>query len=224
MKHLLTVFIALFLCACGGEGTEEIKNTAPTKPENLSPTNNLACLTSDLDFSWNKSIDDQGDALTYFVEIATDNQFAQVVSSEETNATEKSFNLEKGKVYYWRVAAKDARGMQSAYSDTWTFYTEGEAVENHLPFMTENISPVPNAKVTSNSISLEWSCVDLDTDALLFDVYFGDTETPSLVSSDVENTTYDVSVDAEKMYYWRVDAKDGSGSITQGQLWSFETE
>jgi uncharacterized protein (TIGR02145 family) len=59
---------------------------------------------------------------------------------------------------------------------------------------------------------------------LIYDVYFGDTNPPQLVSMGQSNSTYNPgNLDDSKMYYWRVIAHDDQNNTTEGDLWSFIT-
>jgi hypothetical protein len=81
-KFLYTTLIAATLWSCGGGGggtpTPTPTNNAPATPTLTYPTNNLLCINNQLDFQYS-STDPDGDAITYLIEIATDNTFANIV-------------------------------------------------------------------------------------------------------------------------------------------------
>jgi len=83
-------------------------------------------------------------------------------------------------------------------------------------------SPADAATSVSTSADLSWNA---GYKATIYDVYFGTTTAPPHVSNQV-TTTYDPgTLQANKTYYWRVNAINGDdGSITIGKLWSFTTQ
>ncbi|KAF2515850.1 fibronectin type III domain-containing protein, partial [Flavobacterium zhairuonense] len=133
--------------------------------------------------------------------------------------------LSKNTAYYWRIKATDAKGLASAYSSTFKFYTAGDAVVNHLPFAPELVAPVLNTALNSGTVSLKWTASDVDTaDILTYDVYFGTANPPTAkVSENKGANTIDVTVEPAKQYFWKVVVKDGKGGETVGQVWKFKT-
>ncbi len=225
MKNTLYLLVAFAISSCGGGGDtiEETSNSAPGVPNLSSPTNNQLCITNTLNFQWGTSNDPDGDNITYVVEIATDNQFSTIVKGGSITQTNKTFELTKGVAYYWRVKAKDTKGNESNYSSTWNFYTEGDAIENHLPFMPNLVAPLNYSSVNTTTTDLQWSCSDIDNDVLSYDIYFGTTTTPTLVQSAHDTTTYNVTLTGSTTYYWKIDAIDSHNNKTLGTVWSFET-
>ncbi|WP_282079608.1 hypothetical protein [Aquimarina algiphila] len=73
-------------------------------------------------------------------------------------------------------------------------------------------------------IILDWDATDEDNDPLTFDLYFGDTNPPVLVSENINVSTFDVTVLANTAYYWRVVVKDDKQGATVGQIWNFRVE
>ncbi|NMB99474.1 MAG: hypothetical protein GYA35_04245, partial [Thermoanaerobaculaceae bacterium] len=67
------------------------------------------------------------------------------------------------------------------------------------------------------SVTLSWS-----GSSSTYNLYFGDTQNPSLLTT-TSSTTYTISgLEYGKTYYWRVDTVGGCGNST-GELWSFST-
>ncbi|KAF0140356.1 MAG: PQQ enzyme repeat-containing protein [Stygiobacter sp.] len=85
-------------------------------------------------------------------------------------------------------------------------------------------SPSNNStNITVNS-QLSWTCTDPDGDAMNYDVYFGTSSYPSLVSSNQTSTSYDPgNLNNSTKYYWKVIAKDNKGGTTEGSIWNFTT-
>jgi len=231
MRHLLYIAaLSISLWSCGGGGDDPtpppVVNTAPTVPTLTYPTNNLLCIDNVLNFQWNASTDSQGDAITYQIQVAKDNLFAQIAHTLTSTTASKSITLEKGIAYYWRVKATDNKSASSNYSTTFNFYTEGVGITNHLPFSPVLVSPVLNSVQTAATVNLQWMASDVDTnDTLTYDVYFGTGNLPTVITSANQSaSTLTKTVAASTTYYWKVVVKDGKGGQTVGQVWSFKTD
>ncbi|MEY4433644.1 MAG: hypothetical protein RLZZ44_1778 [Bacteroidota bacterium] len=231
-KIIALASIALLLISCGGGGsdaptpTPEPANTAPSVPSLVAPTNSLLCINNVVTFEWSASTDAENNPIVYQLQIATDNQFSQIVSTTDVSSRTQSVTLDKGKAYYWRVKATDSKNASSAYSGTFSFYTEGIAVANHLPFLPELIQPETNTTITGTAAILKWFASDADvTDVLMYDVYLGTTNPPTVKVSENRTTpTFEAtSLQAVTQYYWRVVVKDNKGGETRGQVWNFRT-
>lgn len=80
-------------------------------------------------------------------------------------------------------------------------------------------NPIPPNNATNQdlSVTLSWS-----GSSSTYNLYFGDTQNPSLLTT-TSSTTYTISgLEYGKTYYWRVDTVGGCGNST-GELWSFST-
>lgn len=228
---VIVIILVLLGSSCGGDSsgieptpTPEPENVAPTTPTLKDPTNNLLCIDNVLDFQWNASTDSNGDAITYKIDVAKDNQFSDITHTTTTTSTSHSFTLEKGIAYYWRVKATDSKNESSNYSSTFNLYTEGEGVTNHLPFSPELVLPLINTVETQGTTTLEWKGSDTDGDPLTYDVYFDENTPPTtLVSENQSEQTMDVTTISAKNYYWKIVVKDDKGGQSIGQVWGFST-
>lgn len=228
-KNILYCIVFNFLfISCGGGGNEPIvepQNLAPSIPNLVSPTLAKLCISNSVNFEWTASVDAEKNPIMYQIQIATDNQFAQIVNATEISNPSHTVTLEKGKAYYWRVKATDSKGASSAYSSVYSFYTEGVAVSNHVPFSPQLVSPTNNATIVGATTTLKWSGSDVDVnDILSYDVYLGTDANPT--SKIVENktsTSFEATLQATKIYYWKVVVRDNKGGETNGQVWSFKT-
>ena len=230
MRNLLYIAIlSISLGSCGGGGDDPAPtpvNTAPTVPTLTYPTNNLLCIDNVLNFTWNASTDAEGGSITYEIQVAKDSDFSQIAHTLTSTTTNKSITLEKGIAYYWRVKATDSKSAASNYSTTFSFYTEGVGITNHLPFSPVLVSPGLNSVQTGTTVNLQWTASDVDaSDILTFDVYFGtDKDNLPIVSPNQSANTFSATVTASTAYYWKVAVKDGQGGQTVGQIWSFTTD
>ena len=87
-------------------------------------------------------------------------------------------------------------------------------------------NPIPTSESTDISINttLSWTCTDPNGDQLTYDVYFGTTTTPLLVSTDLTVCSFvPGTLQEETIYYWYVEATDTDENTTIGPLWSFTT-
>jgi hypothetical protein len=95
---------------------------------------------------------------------------------------------------------------------------------NNPPYPPSN--PNPCNGTTDLSICplfLSWICSDPDGDNVTFDVYFGSTNPPPLVASNVSGyQTWILSFNTT--YYWKIVAWDEHGASTIGPIWHFTTE
>ena len=171
---LLSIVSILFVYCGGGEtgptAPPEPVNTAPSVPVLNSPTNNKLCISNIVVFEWSASTDSEKNPITYQLQVATDNQFAQIVNTSEVSGTTQSVTLDKGKAYYWRVKATDSKNASSSYSTVYSFYTEGVALSNHLPFIPELISPVNNA-ILNTTAPLSKNPIREATSAIAFTIF-----------------------------------------------------
>ena len=233
MKYFHYIIFIISLIACGGSGGDNpppeppvAVNKAPSTPTQSAPTNNQLCIDNVVTFEWNAATDPEGDAITYELQIATNNLFSQNLQTRISTSTTTSISLEKGVAYYWRIRSDDSRNNSSGYSSTFSFYTEGDGVSNHLPFSPAIVTPALNATVQVATTTLEWTASDVDTnDTLTFDIYLDTVNPPaSKVSENQLETILNVDLTASQSYYWKVVVKDDKGGITIGQVWNFQTD
>ncbi|MDO7172521.1 hypothetical protein [Mariniflexile sp. AS56] len=202
-------------------------NKAPNSPVLIGPTDNQLCISNNLEFDWSNSIDPDGDAVKYTMEVSKNAEFTQITHSFSNLSTPtKTISLEKGVAYYWRVKAVDSKNASSSFSSVFNFYTEGFGKENHLPSSPTLIQPALNITTQGTSASLVWGATDADGDALTFDVVLDTSNPPtaSIVTNHPEKSYIASSLTSGTTYYWKVITKDSHGGIAVGQVWSFKTE
>jgi len=217
------VLLCSFLFAACSGGDEDV-NIAPSAPKLIYPTNNQLCIDNTIDFKWNPSNDPDSNIVTYQIEITKDDQFNQIDHQVQASSTNTMLTLEKETAYYWRVMATDEMKASSDYSSVFRLYTEGVGISNHLPFTPELVKPLLGAIESEGTFSLEWTANDTDNDLLSFDVYFGTSNPPSIVATNLITNILSVDIVSSQQYYWRVVVKDGNGGETIGQIWNFSVE
>lgn len=238
MKKAIVLIGVIVILACSKSGEEQapeiiqqpepnppigVANTAPSVPNKIFPTNGSLCIDNPLEFSWGSATDNEGDTISYELELATDNSFNNIIEKRTVTETSATISLEPGIQVNWRVRAKDSRGEYSDYSSIWNFYTEGEAIANYLPFSPTLIYPKEFSFVQGNSLMLEWSSSDVDQDSLTYDIYFGDVNPPPLVYGDSADSVFEVYIVSNNTYYWKIVVKDSRGGVSIGDVWSFKS-
>jgi len=96
---------------------------------------------------------------------------------------------------------------------------------NNPPNTPSNPSPADGATSVDTGANLSWTGGDPDVgDTVTYDVYFGTTNPPPIVSTNQIGTTYDPSLSYSTTYYWQIVAEDNNGASTDGPIWSFTTK
>ena len=230
-KYLYLILFSSLGWSCGGGGDDTpppTVNNAPTIPTLALPTDGFPCIDNVLNFQWNASTDPDGGTITYQIQVAINAQFSSPLTHDVTvTATNRTLTLEKGITYYWRVKAIDNKNLSSAYSTTFSFYTEPVATSNNLPDTPVLVTPVLNSVATGVDVDLQWTGNDKDvSDTLTYDIYF-DTVNPPVTmvgGGNQSTTTLNVPLSPLTDYYWKVVVKDNKGGQTIGQVWNFKTD
>lgn len=105
------------------------------------------------------------------------------------------------------------------YDNFICFFTECN------PYTPSNPSPADGAINQLINVALSWTGGDPDPeDTVTYDVYFGISTPPPLVSENQTQTTYNPgTLSYNTTYYWQIVATDNHGSSTKGSIWSFTT-
>ena len=164
-----------------------------------------ASLSSDresdrLNFRWDWESDGTFDTLF---------SFERTVKHKYTSAGEKTITLQ----------VRDEGGFVGSTSKTVN-------VVNQPPNTPSNPNPADNATDQPINIQLSWQGGDPNpTDTVTYDVYFGTTSEPPLVSDDQTETGYTPeTLDYHKFYYWKIVATDNHDDSATSPTWSFVTQ
>ncbi|MEZ5197248.1 MAG: hypothetical protein R2764_12855 [Bacteroidales bacterium] len=97
--------------------------------------------------------------------------------------------------------------------------------DGNQPPSTPNFpSPANNTSDILTSTELLWACVDLDGDPILFDIYFGDSNPPSIVQSNQSLPFYNPgTLLFNTTYFWKIVAHDDLANQVSSDVWSFTT-
>jgi len=124
--------------------------------------------------------------------------------------------LVPGTTYYWRIdEVNDADPNSPWKGDVWSFSIP--------PKTAYNPDPSDGAGIAETTVTLTWTA---GFGAKLHTIYFGDDfdiVANATVGTPAGTTTYNPGpLEAEKVYYWRVDEFDGLGTY-KGGIWAFTT-
>jgi hypothetical protein len=196
-----------------------VPNNPPYTPYDPIPSNHATDVNINTDLGWTGGDPDPYDTVTYSVYFGTTNP-PQIVVSNQSITTYDPGTLNHATTYYWRIVAWDNHGA-SASSPIWDFTTH-----NDPPNIPTSPNPANHAAGVSVNADLSWTGGDPNPgDTVTYDVYFGTTSPPPLVSSGQSGTTYDPgTMNYNTQYYWKIVAHDNHGASTTGPIWDFTTE
>jgi hypothetical protein len=221
MKQLnLLFFICFAILFVKCSKTES--NQPPSVTSLTYPSNNLLCISNNINFSWSAATDPENDKIEYNIIIAKDRALTNVLENRTISNRQVTIELEKQTAYYWKVEALDVNNNQGTSSEIFAFYTQGDGFSNYVPFTSALLTPENEGSITSSSANLTWDAADVNTnDTLTYEVFFGENENPTLIDDNVSNKSYSVSVESGKTYFWKVNVKDQNGAKSIGEIWSF---
>jgi regulation of enolase protein 1 (concanavalin A-like superfamily) len=183
--------------------------TPPGAPASPSPANAATGVSTSPTLAWTAA-----NATSYDVKFGTTNP-PPTVSTSQAAASYSTSTLGNSTTYFWQIVAKNGSG--STAGPVWSFTTT--AVPPPPPGTPANPSPSNSATGVATSPTLTWSA----TNATSYDVKFGTTNTPPVVSVGQSTASYTPStLNNSTTYFWQIVARNGSGS-TSGPLWSFTT-
>jgi hypothetical protein len=94
--------------------------------------------------------------------------------------------------------------------------------QNYPPNEPSDPDPYDGETDVELDADLFWTCTDPNGDSLTYDVYFGTSSSPPLVSSGQIMSMYDPgTLTSGETYYWKIVAEDDEGESTEGPIWSF---
>jgi len=196
-------------------------NNPPNTPSNPSPVNHATDQSIHADLSWTGGDPDAGDTVTYNVYFGTSTS-PPLVSNDQSGTTYDPGTLSYNTKYYWKIIATDNHGASTS-GHLWDFTTGSSP--NNPPNMPSNPSPSNHATDQSIHADLSWTGGDPDAgDTVTYDIYFGTSTSPPLVSNDQSGASYDpCALSYDTKYYWKIIATDNHGASTSGHLWDFTT-
>lgn len=122
--------------------------------------------------------------------------------------------LESYTTYYWRIDEKNVNGTTKG--DVWSFKTK--SVTN-LAGKTSNPFPEYRANHVRKNTVLQW---DKASNASYYKLNMGTSSLKFI--DDISGLSYDPGyLKSNTVYFWRVDAVNSDGNITEGDIWAFTT-
>ena len=202
----------------------EEANNPPDAAYDPDPVNGADYVNITTELSWNANDPDE-DPLTYDVYFG---EAPNVTDGEPvaTNISESWYSppedLDYNTTYYWVVDVYD--WMNQTVGDLWNFTTEPMDVINTPPDAPYYPDPADGAEHVNVSTELSWTGNDPDEDPLTYELYFGNTSSPTFVTDGLTEETYNLGIlNYSTTYYWIVVADDGM-NWTESPVWNFTTE
>ncbi|HPF16203.1 MAG TPA: hypothetical protein PLN92_01325, partial [Thermotogota bacterium] len=209
-----------------GNGPVRTGNSMPTVPRELYPADNATGMATDITFSWEESMDPDGDPLKYYVYIDSIRNISTTATVEGLKQTHyQPENLEEGYTYYWFILVKDDHGGATR-TQTYTFDTLMPTNALHIP-----LNPTPAD--TSDKIDplhpplLQWEHESAER-SVSYSVYVStDPQTMNKQANGLIQKSYQMNspLKANTTYYWQVEVLDTqSGENRTSPRWSFKTD
>lgn len=195
-------------------------NYPPNPPSNPTPMNGSTDISINADLSWAGGDQDPGDTVTYNVYFGTTSSPPKVADNISLTTYDPG-TMAYSTLYYWRIVAFDNHAV-STPGPLWHFTTE--ILPNQPPNPPSNPTPANGSTGLPITTDLDWTCSDPDGDPLTYDVYFGTSNPPPKVASNISTSDYDPgNLQYYTFYYWRIVAWDDHAHSTSGPVWRFRT-
>jgi len=165
--------------------------------------------------AWDSPYDGSGQSMDYFFTTkVTSGGYTQGEAHQWALLEMYTNNLwyyEKYEMFEW--------GALWGNPDLGMTYVPGQNLPPNTP---SNPDPWDGEWGVDADADLSWDCTDPNNDPLTYDVYFGTSSSPPLVSSGQSSNSYDPgTMTAGQLYYWKIVAEDDEGESTEGPTWSF---
>lgn len=225
MGNKATVFLFLgVLLSCGSDPIP-----APQAAQLVSPAHLEACTTatpatttqSVVNFNWQDAAD------TDSYELIIENLVSQARIEREFVVSEASIGLDRGVSYRWWVRSLSDASSETATSEKWAFYLEGEAQVNHIPFPATLNFPEEASQITlqDGRVEFRWQGADLDNDIDLYTLRLGSEEDNlSDLATELTDTRYSTSLESSQRYYWQIVTIDREGNQSYSKIQGFQTQ
>jgi hypothetical protein len=232
LTYKILLLSLLIFSSCGGGDDSpppEMQPMAvvpdPKATTLVFPQDNTECnegdiidaLRSKVTFQWNVSEDTDSYEVN-IRNITTNENITTSINTEDVDIT-----IERGTPYEWFVISKAIGTTVTASSAKFKFYNQGPGIENYAPFPAEAVNPARGADVTNSggTVTLEWKGTDIDDDITEYEVFFGTNETPTESLGTTSSESFDVTVAANSVYYWRIVISDTQGNTSQSEVFEF---
>ncbi|KYK22856.1 hypothetical protein AYK24_01740 [Thermoplasmatales archaeon SG8-52-4] len=189
----------------------------------------LGSTNVEVGFSVQQTIDGGYIITGYIFTYSTQNYDAWLIKTDSNGNTEwnntfgdididaANFGQETTDGGYIITGRTDSYG--SGGQDIWLIRIESDNRPPHEPS-----EPIPeNNSINVNiETNISWTGGDPDDDTVKYDVYFGTTNPPPLVSEKQTSNTYiPGTLEYETVYYWKIISSDEYGLLAEGPIWMF---
>lgn len=228
MKHkrIICILINILIYGCSKSKQEDIISTT----SNLAliyPEQNAACLSgivgsdttkSTIEFKWN-AVTNAYEYELHLKNLSNDSVVTKIASSNSIAIT-----LSRNTPYSWYVISQSLSTQELLKSDVWKFYNSGFGSSSNIPKPATIISPNMGDSVTAVNgiVTLKWVGSDIDGDIMGYDLYLGTSRDVSILKSNLNNSSIDINVDSNLIYYWKVVTKDFNGNTSTSVLHQFK--
>lgn len=208
----IIVFQCIFCCiilSC------KIENKAPFADFTVEPESGNTETLFTFDASY--SVDEEDNNSDLYVRWDVDNN--GIWDSEWTTVKIYRLSYQISGKYTIVLEVKDSKGLSDA-----SMKELNVDYANKPPSIPSEPFPENNSNDIGCKSELRWLSSDPEGENLIFDIYFGISPNPRLVETNWESFVYKTdSLIPGESYYWRINAKDNSGNVTEGPLWFFIT-
>lgn len=190
----------------------------PVSPVLNTPAQNATGVSLSTALTWLAS----SGAISYRVQLSTDTTFTTTILDDSIVTGTSRFigSLAYNTVYYWRVNAKNAAGT-SSWSNARSFTTLVLAAPS-TPVLN---TPAQNATGIPITTTLTW-VASTNADSYQVQLSMDSTFATTMVNdSTIAGTSRVIGPLADStVYYWRVNAKNASGTSSWSSTWNFTTQ
>ncbi len=189
----------------------------PPPPKLVYPDSGLGNVIKSPLLRWR--VTDRADR--YHLIVATDTGFtpSAIVLNDSTivDTSKQLVNLKGGARYFWKVRARNISGY-GAYSSRFFFTTILP-----VPPTPSLLAPANNDTALAINPTLSWS---VSEDAELYHLQVATDQgfnTIVINDSTITTTSKQINLNNFTIYYWRVKAKNATGSSNFSSIWQFKT-
>lgn len=196
------------------------KNNSPYPPRKTYPKNDAINVSINVTLRW-RGQDPDNDSLTYDVYFGSHCPL-QLVSRNQSRTIWHVDSLQYNTTYYWRIYAYDQQNKTNG--PVWRFVTMKSANDPPLN-VPSNPYPPNKSTVSTQFVQLSWDGGDSDSEkATVYNVYFGQTIPPPIVSQRQNMTMFDTDILTDnETYYWQICIIDSHNATSYSPIWEFVT-
>lgn len=231
MKKVLIIISLCYLqISCSSDSSsnsEQIATNNPSIVELKFPYENSLCNVgtnitpnqSTVLFEW--EIGENTDSYTLNLKNLT----TGIINTYQSTTNKISIDIARGTPFEWYIISNSKLVTTTAMSNTWRFYNTNDGIKSYAPFPAEIVTPKMAEIInpTKTTITLDWNGNDIDNDIVQYDVYFGTTKTPSIISSGLNlSIMNNVSIAPNTIYYWKIITRDSKGNSSDSGVFEFK--